>query len=193
LYLILINRCGQWGVSPASVNSRWVELSWVVNSLVKNTVQDHHTRWAAVLIHAHYGFVSSRHDDAWEINARLYCAQPVASKHPRSQFCGFEIWAVWRPQVGAIKSGISWHSSSTVKNMMMITISTITNITFSLDVWGNLLVFHPIRLPCLHCNSQKFGPKNAKFSLFFYFELLACKFVYQYHQLSFEYFRAFYI
>ena len=24
LYLILINRCGQWGVSPASVNSRWV-------------------------------------------------------------------------------------------------------------------------------------------------------------------------
>ena len=27
LYLILINRCGQWGVSPASVNSRWVELS----------------------------------------------------------------------------------------------------------------------------------------------------------------------
>jgi len=28
LYLILINRCGQWGVSPASVNSHWVELSW---------------------------------------------------------------------------------------------------------------------------------------------------------------------
>ena len=27
LYLILINRCRQWGVSPASVNSCWVELS----------------------------------------------------------------------------------------------------------------------------------------------------------------------
>jgi len=24
------------------------------------------------------------------------------------------IWAVWRPQVGAIKSGVSWRSSSTV-------------------------------------------------------------------------------
>ena len=29
LYLISINRCGQWGVSPVSVNSRWVELSWL--------------------------------------------------------------------------------------------------------------------------------------------------------------------
>ena len=34
LYLILINRCGQWGVSPASVNSRWVELSYIRYSFI---------------------------------------------------------------------------------------------------------------------------------------------------------------
>jgi len=151
LYLILINRCGQWGVSPASVNSRWVELSWTSTST--SVLCSHVHFYLLFSFFSHYGRPLS-------VSGRPCYILPMFL------FICF-LWPPYSPALvnGSSRKFYTWWTLSVIREINFTTwIFSWSSLNYSVgQKWRNLAYFQtrPARFllsrpnAAAYCNSEK--------------------------------------